>query len=99
MKNRIILPLLLCALAACGVDRNAAEYDQLRYDEMQKANCDEAAHMVSSKALMDKPQNYDDAFKRCQDTKSLSFEEYKALADYGRRTGSWDIYAVYPEKR
>ena len=100
MRNRIVLSsLLLCSLAACDVDKNHPKYDQLRYDELQKTSCNEMASVLSAASLMEKPEEFEVALKRCQDTQSLSFEEYKALADHGRETGSWDLYEVYPEKR
>jgi len=89
---------LFVMLAGCGVDRNHPKYDQLRYDQMQKANCVEIASVLSAKAIMDKPEDYDTALKRCQDNKIMTFEEYKLFADHGRATGVWDVYAVFPEK-
>jgi len=89
---------LLALLAACGVDRNDPKYDQLRYEQMQKANCAEIASVVSAKVIMEQPGDYDAALKRCQDNKILSFEEYKIFADYGRETGVWDVYVLFPEK-
>lgn len=90
--------VLLAMLAGCDVDKNHPKYDELRYEQMQKANCVEIASVLSAKAIMEKPADYDTALKRCQDNKILSFEEYKVLADHGRETGVWDIYAVFPEK-
>ncbi len=92
------LVVLLAALAGCGVDRNHPKYDQLRYDQMQKANCVEIASVLSAKAIMDKPEDYDAALKRCQDNKVMTFDEYKVFADHGRETGVWDVYLVFPEK-
>lgn len=100
MTRRITLAAVVAGLlAGCGVDKEHPKYDQRRYDELQKANCHEMATVLSASFLMETPEDFDVALKRCQDTKSLSFEEYQALADYGRKTGEWDIYAVYPEKR
>lgn len=99
MKYKSALTITMIGLlAACGVDKNHPKYDQLRYDELQKASCHDMASVLSAPVLMDKPEDFDTALKRCQDTQSLSFEEYKAFADHGRATGSWDIYEVYPEK-
>lgn len=99
MKYKSVLTITMIGLlAACGVDKNHPKYDQLRYDELQKANCHDMASVLSAPVLMDKPEDFDTALKRCQDTQSLSFEEYKAFADHGRDTGNWDIYEVYPEK-
>jgi len=89
---------VLAALAGCDVDRNHPKYDQLRFDQMQKANCVEIASVLSAKAIMDKPEDYDAALKRCQDNKNMTFEEYKVFADHGRETGVWDVYVVFPEK-
>jgi hypothetical protein len=100
MLRRFIPSLIgVVLLSACGVDKEHPKYDQRRYDELQRANCHDMASVLSSRLLMETPEEFDTALKRCQDTKSLSFEEYQALADYGRETGEWDIYAVYPEKR
>ncbi len=92
------LVVMLAVLAGCGVDRNHPKYDQLRYEQMQKANCEEIASVLSAKAIMDKPEDYDVALKRCQDNKIMTFEEYKVFADHGRETGVWDVYVVFPEK-
>ena len=89
---------LLAMLSGCGVDRNAPKYDQLRFDQMQKANCVEIASVLSAKAIMDKPEDYDASLKRCQDNKIMTFEEYKIFADHGRETGVWDVYEIFPEK-
>ncbi len=94
-----LIVMLLGLLSACGVDKNHPKYDELRYNELQKANCNDMASVLSAPMLMETPEDFDTAFKRCQDTKSLSFEEYKALADHGRASGNWDLYAVYPEKQ
>lgn len=99
LARTLLLAVAVGLGSGCGVDKNHPKYDQLRYDELQKANCHEMASVLSSEALMEAPEDFDQALKRCQDTKGLSFEEYKALAEYGRETGEWDIYAVYPEKR
>ena len=94
----IVFIAVLAGLTGCGVDRNHPKYDQLRYDQMQKANCYEIASVLSAKAIMDKPADYDAALKRCQDNKIMTFEEYKIFADHGRETGVWDVYLVFPEK-
>ncbi len=94
----IALMIAVLFSGACGVDKHDAKYDQLRYDELQKARCDEMASFLSSPQITEEPEDYDAALKRCEDMKSLSFEEYKRLADYGRETGSWDIYLLHPDK-
>lgn len=91
--------LLVVGLSGCGIDKNASEYDELRYEQLQKARCDEMASILSGAFFMDEPEDYDVAKKRCEDTKTLNFEEYKRLADYGRETGAWDLYALFPEKQ
>lgn len=85
-------------MAGCGVDKNHPKYDQVRYDELQKTRCIDMATMLSSDFVNAEPENYDQALKRCEDMKTLSFEEYKRLADHARSTGKWDIYQLYPEK-
>lgn len=100
MKNKILVTLFaVFVVAGCGVERDSPEYDQLRYDELQSANCNDMASVLSAEALMESPEDFDTAFKRCQDLKSLTFEQYKLYSDHGRQTGVWDIYAVFPEKR
>ncbi len=100
MKYKSVLTLTMIGLlTGCGVDKNNPKYDQLRYDELQKANCHDMAAVLSAPVIMDKPEEFDTALKRCQDTQSLSFEEYKDFADQARATGNWDIYQVYPEKQ
>lgn len=103
MTAKMVLGVLLSGMvllgSGCGVDKNAAKYDQLRYDELQDARCDEMAAVLSSDVITETPEEYDTAFKRCEDMKSLSFEEYKRFADHGRETGIWDIYEFYPEKQ
>ncbi len=94
----LALIAVLTVLAACGVERNHPKYDQLRYEQMQKANCSEIASVLSAKAVMDEPEDYDVALKRCEDNKVLNFEEYKVFADHGRETGVWDVYVVFAEK-
>ena len=98
IHKTLALIFVLTMFAGCGVERNDPKYDQLRYDQMQKANCGEIASVLSAEAIMDEPADYDVALKRCQDNKVLSFEEYKVLADHGRETGVWDVYVVFPEK-
>ena len=90
---------LLLVTSGCDVDKNAPKYDELRYEQLQKARCDEMASVLSEPFIMETPDDFDTAKKRCEDTKSLSFEEYKRFADHGRATGAWDIYAVFPEKQ
>jgi len=99
IKQGVILAAVMVGLLGGCSDKNSPKYDQRRYEQLQKADCGETASVLSSKLLMEKPEDFDTAVKRCEDTKSLTFEEYKALADYGRKTGEWDIYAVYPEKK
>ena len=100
MKSKYFLAgMIALQLIGCGVDKNSAEYDQRRYDELQRANCNEMASVLSAPFVMETPEEFDAAYKRCQDLKSLTFEQYMVLAEHGRQTGVWDVYAVYPEKR
>ena len=102
-RNTIRYPLLITlaaiGLIGCGVDRDSAEYDERRYKELQKSNCDEMAALLAKPLLTEKPQDYDSVVKRCKDLKSLTPKEYKRLSQHARDTGSWDIYEVFPEKR
>ncbi|MBI3771201.1 MAG: hypothetical protein HY272_00640 [Gammaproteobacteria bacterium] len=90
---------LLIAVAGCGVDRNAAKYDERRYKELQRASCTEMASLLSSTLIAEKPENYGQAMKRCQDLKTLTYEEYVRYADAARASGNWDIYQHFPGKR
>ncbi len=102
VANRFISLLLVTGMvvAATGcAERDSAEYDERRYKELQKADCDEMAYLLAKPLLTEEPQDYDDVVARCRALKSLSFEEYGRLADHARSTGSWDIYELYPQKR
>lgn len=91
--------LLTMMAIGCDVDRNHPKYDELRYEQLQKTRCVDMATVLASEFAIAKPENYDKALKRCEDMKTLSFAEYKRLADHGRKTGKWDVYQVYPEKQ
>lgn len=94
------LALVLVGLAGgCGVDKESPEYDERRYNELQKANCDDIAYVLARPLLSKETVRYEDSLQRCQDMKSLSFSEYQMLADHARAVGYWDLYEVFPEKR
>ncbi len=95
----LIVATVIVGSAGCGVERNSAEYDERRYKELQKANCEEMAYLLAKPLLVEEPQDYDKVVKRCHDLKSLSFEEYGRLSDHARSTGSWDIYELFPNKQ
>lgn len=95
---KVTLFTLVIAVMGCGVDRNAAKYDERRYKELQRANCVEMASLLSSTLIAEKPENYDQAMKRCQDLKTLTYKEYVQYADAARASGNWDIYHHFPEK-
>lgn len=97
-KNSLPLIALLVVLQACGVDRDAPEYDQLRYNELQKTRCSEMATILSRPLMSKETEDYDGALARCEAMKSLTFEEYTLLADHARATGKWDVYGVFPDK-
>lgn len=96
---KVMLFALVLTVAGCGVDRNAAKYDERRYKELQRANCVDMASLLSSTLIAEKPENYDQAMKRCQDLKALSYEDYLRYANAARASGNWDIYRHFPEKR
>ncbi len=99
-KSKITIAALFTVLAAgCGVDKDDPKYDQLRYEQLAKTRCVDMAALLSSEFVNADPEDYENSLKRCEDMKSLSFEEYKKLADYSRANGTWDIYQLYPEKR
>ncbi len=95
----VVVAGLVVSTVGCGVDKNSAEYDDRRYKELQKADCEEMAYLLAKPLLVEEPQDYDDVVERCNDLKSLSFEEYGRLSDHARSTGSWDLYELFPEKR
>lgn len=98
---KIVLTATLLALMAtgCDVDKNHPKYDQLRFDQLQKTRCVDMATLLSAEFVNAEPEDYDKALKRCEDMKTLNFDEYKRLSDNARATGKWDIYQLYPEKR
>lgn len=98
--GKIVLTSAVLALmaAGCDVDKNHPKYDQLRYEQLQKARCVDMATVLASDFVTAEPENYDKALKRCEDMKSLSFDEYKRLSDHARATGKWDVYQLYPDK-
>lgn len=101
MKNKfayLLLPACLLVLNGCTVDKENPKYDERRYTELQKARCGEIATVISKPLLTEVGGDYDLSMKRCVDMKTLSFEEYKLLADYARANGVWDLYAVFPDK-
>lgn len=90
---------MLAAMATgCDVDKDHPKYDELRYEQLKKTRCVDMATILSSDFVTADPEDYDKSLKRCEDMKSLSFEEYKRLADHARAAGKWDIYQLYPEK-
>ena len=90
---------LLLGASGCTVDKDNPKYDERRYTEIQKARCGEIATVLSKPLLAEEPEDYDTSLQRCEALKSLTFEEYKKLADYARENGSWDIYLLFPEKK
>ena len=100
IKSQLLIALATAiSLTACTVDKNNPKYDQLRYNELQDTNCHDMAGLLSSKLVTNHPEDRDVALKRCQDMKTLSYEEYQQLADYFRETGDWDFYTLFPSKR
>ena len=97
-KRILVLTLCSAVLPACGIDRDAPEYDQLRYEQLRKTRCHEMAAVLSKPLVSRETEDYDTTLKRCEAMKSLDFEEYKVLADHARQTGVWDVYGVFPEK-
>lgn len=91
--------LSLLWLTGCDVDRDHPKYDQLRYEELRKANCGDMAAVLSKPLLSEETEDYDAALARCRVMQSLTFEEYRKLADHARRTGKWDVYGLFPDKR
>lgn len=97
MKMVMVTSLLFIVATGCDVDKNHQKYDQLRYEQLQKARCVDMATLLSASFVNAEPEDYDKALKRCEDMKLLSFDAYKQLSDHARATGSWDIYELFPE--
>ena len=97
-KRTLVLVLCSVVLQSCGIDRDAPEYDQLRYEQLQKTRCHEMAAVLSKPLVSRETEDYDTTLKRCEAMKSLNFEEYKVLSDHARQTGVWDVYGVFPGK-
>lgn len=98
-KVGLVVAMTAVVVSGCGIDKNSPKYDQLRYEQLQKTRCVDMATVLSSEFVTKEPENYDAALKRCEDMRTLTFDEYRRLADHARATGSWDIYKLYPEKK
>jgi hypothetical protein len=80
------------ALTACGFDPSSAEFDERRYNELQKADCQQMSSVGSSKLISKEGKDKGEILARCEKMKSLSLEEYKRAAEYARNNdGVWDF--------
>ncbi len=83
--------LVALLVAGCGFDPTSAEYDQVRYEQLQKTNCEQMASFASTKLASDNPQSYEDVLDRCQKMQALNFEEYRIAAQRARESGEWEL--------
>jgi hypothetical protein len=97
-----LLPGIIVAgiqLAACDFNPASEEYDQVRYEELQKTNCNDIASFAATSLMGKKPEDEDEILERCRKMKALTFTEYKLAAQHARETGEWDLDKTFPDKR
>lgn len=85
--------------AGCGFDPTAPEHDRVRYDELQKADCDQMAQLGSKELIVDKPDDYAVVLERCKQMQALTFEQYQAAAEYARSHGEWNLEAALAQSK
>lgn len=92
------ISLICLVLSGCGFDPASPEYDELRYKELQKSNCDQIASVGSSKLISKEGKDKDEIRERCEKMKSLTLDQYKRAAEHARSNdGIWDLDNI-PEK-
>lgn len=83
---------LCLALIGCGFDPASPEYDERRYVELQKANCNDIAFAASSRLITKTPEKPEAILERCRSLQQLTLDEYRRVADYARQhDGQWNI--------
>ncbi len=88
----LLVVSLNISLTGCGFDPASAEYDEQRYKELQKANCEQISSVGASKLISKEGKDQDEIFSRCEKMKALSLEQYKYAAEYARNNaGIWDL--------
>ena len=100
MRYSPILFAIGClVLSGCGFDPASPEYDETRYKELQKSNCEQIASVGASKLISKEGKDEDEIKARCEKMKSLTLEQYKRAAEYARNNaqGLWDLDNI-PEK-
>lgn len=99
MKIKIISAIAIAPLLAhCGFEPTSAEYDQLRYDQLQKADCPQIAKLGSKELIVERPDEYTEVLARCEQMQALSFEDYQRASSYAREHGEWDVDAALGRK-
>lgn len=94
VRRQYRLISLVTALAAitsgCGFDPTAEEYDRLRFDELQKSDCNTLADMGSRRMFKakDSKETYETILERCRKMQAMSFDEYRATATKARTDGT-----------
>ena len=79
-------------LAGCGFDPASPEYDETRYKELQRTDCDTIASVGSSKLISKEGKDENEIRERCEKMKALTLDEYKRAANYARNNnGIWDL--------
>lgn len=87
--------ILMCLSTGCGFDPASAEYDERRYTELQKANCQEIAAAGASTLIDKTPEKTEVILERCQSLQRLTLDQYRLAAEYARQhDGKWDIAAA-----
>ena len=90
--SRGVSSILCFALIGCGFDPASPEYDERRYVELQKANCNDIASAASSRLMSKTPEKPEAILERCRSLQQLTLEEYRRVADYARQhDGQWNI--------
>lgn len=87
-----LLALATAALLGCGFDPTSAEYDRLRYDELQKVDCANMANLGVRRIFKskDSTETYDTILQRCRHMQAMSFDDYRAASQKAREEGKFE---------
>lgn len=79
-------------VVGCGFDPTSAEYDRLRYDELQKVDCANMANLGMRRIFKSKDSNetYDSILQRCRHMQAMSFDDYRAASQKAREEGKFE---------
>lgn len=85
-----LVTALATITSGCGFDPTAEEYDRLRFDELQKSDCNTMADMGSRRMFKakDSKETYETILERCRKMQAMSFDEYRATATKARSDGT-----------